>query len=90
MSDVQHVRTPKSRCPHCGYLTDTVSTIAGRVPRPCPGDLSVCFGCGEALQFDRRLRLTTITAAELAALHPEEREKLTATQGHIRRFLARE
>jgi len=47
----------------------------------------VCFGCGEALTFDRRLRLQRISAAELAALHPDEAAELRQTQHAVRSFL---
>jgi len=55
---------------------------------PKPADLTVCFGCGEALTFDRRLRLQRISAAELAALHPDEAAELRKTQHAVRAFLA--
>lgn len=83
-----HVRLRPSRCPHCGYNTDAATALAGPTLRPSPGDLSVCLGCGEALQYDRRLRLVRISAAELAALNPDEREALREVQEAVRSFLA--
>jgi len=48
----------------------------------------VCFGCGETLRFDGKLRLRKMTLAELAALAPEEAADLQQTQQAIRKFLA--
>jgi hypothetical protein len=76
------------RCPHCGKWLNAVSTLEGPVP-PSEGDLTVCFGCGEALRFDAELLLRKITAAELAALDPEEAAVFCETQTKVRRFIAR-
>lgn len=59
------------------------------VPKPTVGDLALCFGCGEVLQFGRRLRLQRITAAEITALDPETAADLRQTQTLVRAFLAR-
>jgi hypothetical protein len=55
---------------------------------PNEGDLSVCFGCGEVLTFDARLRLQRISPAVLAKFHPEEAAQLRQTQSRVRAFLA--
>jgi hypothetical protein len=81
-------RVPVTRCPHCGQKLDAASVLQGEVPLPEPDDLTVCFGCGEALQFDAKLRLRKMTAAELAALAPDEAAELRQTQQAIRKFLA--
>ena len=86
MSD--HVRLSPSRCPHCGYKMNAASTMSGPAPLPNPGDFGVCFGCGEALQYDRRLRLVKISAAQIAALDPDERAELQQVQNAVRSFLA--
>lgn len=67
---------------------DTVSRLSADVPPPNPGDFGICFGCGETLVFDRRLRLRKITAAEVSALDPDEAAELRQTQQAIRAFLA--
>jgi hypothetical protein len=82
------VRLPPTRCPHCGYTLDAASVLDGPAPKPTPGDLSVCFGCGAALQFDKRLRVTKLTLREIARLHPDERADLERTQRNVREFLA--
>ena len=70
------------------YRIDAASSLQYPGMRPKPGDLSVCFGCGEVLQFTKRLRVAKMTAAELAALREDEAAPLRATQALIRRFLA--
>ncbi len=55
---------------------------------PKPDDLTVCMGCGEVLTFGPRLTLHKITAAELAALTPEEAADLEQTQTIVRAFLS--
>jgi hypothetical protein len=57
---------------------------------PKSGDLTVCFGCGLVLAFDRRLRPQRIAASVLAALVPEEAAKLREVQEAVRSFLAAE
>jgi hypothetical protein len=82
-------RMPVSRCPHCGRKLDAASTLAAaHAPQPQPDDLVVCFGCGEALKFDRRLRLVRVSAAELAALEPDVAAEFMQTQSVVRAFLA--
>jgi hypothetical protein len=60
------------------------------VKQPRRGDLTVCFGCGEALQYDRRLRLVKIGAAQISALDPDEHAALQQMQNAIRSFLEAE
>jgi hypothetical protein len=82
-------RLPLSRCPHCGAKHDAASVLQqGEIPQPQPGDFSVCFGCGEVLTYDRRLRLQRVAASTLAAMEPEEAANLRETQEAVRSFLA--
>lgn len=55
---------------------------------PEPGDMSVCIGCGEVLQFDERLRLVPMKASQIAALLPDEAAELRKVQTVVRAFLA--
>lgn len=87
MGGTDQVRISPGQCPHCGKRLDAVSRLEGPVTNPSAGDLTVCFGCGESLQFDDRLRLKRISATELAALDPEEAADLNKTQAVIRAFL---
>jgi hypothetical protein len=75
------------QCPHCGSKLDAASTINEETPIPKPRDLTVCFGCGEVLQFDTRLHLEKISAIELAELEPQEADSLKRVQSLIRLYL---
>ena len=44
--------------------------------KPSEGDLSICFGCGAALQFDAGLRHRLVTLSELQALAREDPDTL--------------
>jgi hypothetical protein len=90
MKDVDHQRVPLSRCPHCGHILDAASVLEGPTPKPVEGDLSICLGCGEVSQFDRRSRLRPVTASILADLDPDEAADLLKTQKAVRAFLASE
>jgi hypothetical protein len=65
-------------CGRCGYLMDAASGFTVDAT-PVPGDLSICLNCGESYTLAgggwRKL-----TAAELAALLPEERRELALAQ----------
>ena len=83
-------RLPTVRCPHCGKKLNAAGRLGEDAPpMPTPGDMMVCFGCGEIAAFDARLRLRRMTAVEIAGLDPEETADLRRTQTTIRDFLAR-
>lgn len=82
-----HYRIPRSQCPHCGHRLNAAS--AAGLPRPRPGDLSVCIGCGEVVQFGPRLSFKRVPARVLANLLPDEAAELRYVQINVRAFLAR-
>lgn len=45
-----------TKCPHCGALHECVSNAQGERP-PSPGDVTLCFDCGEWCVFDDKLEL---------------------------------
>jgi hypothetical protein len=83
-----HYRLPRSQCPHCGQRLN--AAIAEGLPKPAPGDLSVCIGCGEAVQFGPKLSLKRVPPRVLALLLPEERADLDHVQSQVRAMLASE
>lgn len=87
MSDVPHVRIPERACPYCGKGLDSVSMLEGDVPPPSKGDMAVCFGCAEIMQFGDGLTMEKMSADELAALSLDEMADIRKTQGAIRAFL---
>lgn len=56
-------------------------------PLPEPNDLTVCFGCGEILEFTHNLHLRKTTASTIASLPSDLALKLRMTQLAIRQFL---
>jgi hypothetical protein len=90
MSDVPHVRFAKTVCPYCGYGVDSASVLEGDVPPPKKGDMAVCFGCAEILQFGDDLKIEKMTAEELAALSFDEMADIRKVQGALRAFLQSE
>ena len=64
--------------------------LEGPAPEPKEADVTVCFGCGELLQFDAELRLLRLPARELASLEPAVKAELRRTQKAVRAFLAQE
>jgi hypothetical protein len=61
---VKSFPVPQSLCPTCGYPPDYTSSMIG-TGKPVPGDFSLCYNCGECLQFDDGLRLKIATQHEL-------------------------
>lgn len=86
MSDF--LRIEQGRCPHCHHVLTAVGHMANDIPpMPREGDMTVCIGCGAVLQFNARLRLEAMTAAELSALDPEEAADLDRTRRAVLRHL---
>ena len=85
-----HIRLREDHCPYCGKMVDSLCTLEGEPPFANEGDLVVCFGCAEIMQFGADLRMKKMTMAEIAALSPEELADMKQTQDAIRSFLANE
>jgi hypothetical protein len=79
-------RLEERRCPYCGKTLDSISVLEGDAPRPRLGDLAVCFGCTEVMQFGKE-RFEKLSAAEFAALDWNELAEVTQSQNAIRAFL---
>jgi len=59
-----------SRCPTCNRLSDAATGINTEAT-PKPGDLAVCFHCGEYLVYGPNLEVKLPTEAELGSLPAE-------------------
>jgi len=57
-------RVPTSICPACDAPNDGAQQVNG-MRRPRPGDVSICFYCGELGIFNSDLSLRTPSVAEL-------------------------
>jgi len=80
---------PSFRCA-CGELLDAATSApnvgTSRDARPDPGDLTVCFGCGRAYQFDAELRHVPL---DVDALPEEDRANVRKIQASVVRFRGR-
>ena len=62
---------PETKCPACGKAIECASHPAARVP--IPGDVSICFQCGNIMLFAADMTLRKPTARERGALASDER-----------------
>lgn len=63
--------TPTTVCGNCGSRNDRATSAHGHAPKP--GDISVCYHCGLAGQFDEDLIVQPFTADEFLALPDDVR-----------------
>ncbi len=81
---------PDDRCPACGKELDAAAPTKGNTRDvPVPGDISLCFGCGEVLWFDAQMKHQVLPAERLAAFDDDFREFLRVGQEQIRALQAR-
>jgi len=57
-------------CPYCGRQNELHFNVAGA--SPSPGDISLCWKCGEAAKFGLDLSLSKLTVEQKADLKTEE------------------
>jgi hypothetical protein len=67
---------PPCSCPYCDYVID-MAAPAGRhdVPRPEPGQFSVCLNCKKVLRFGEDLKLFKVDPRDI----PDELQQLITT-----------
>lgn len=58
---------PVSICPHCGQRFECATALQ-QEGGPGPGDVSICWTCGELAMFDDEMRLRAPTAEEAVIL----------------------
>jgi len=80
--DAEHLLPPQ-RCPHCGYPTNRAS---GGMASPAPGDVMICFRCGEANQVAGGSLLVKLDWERLSPQEVAEvraiQQKLVTFHGH--------
>lgn len=86
MSATDDHPNPPSLCPACRYAMDRASAVDGD-HKPSEGDLSLCFGCGAALQFDATLRHRLLTLSDLQALAREDPDMLRQLEAARREIM---
>jgi hypothetical protein len=45
------VTIPAMPCPHCGYIVDRSTPASDQATIPKPGDITICFDCGEISEY---------------------------------------
>lgn len=76
------VRTPACACPKCRHTLDAATDPEG-IAAPKPNDVSVCIWCGEILQFDENLKLSSATQAVLEELSRNDLTLVTEIRRHV-------
>jgi hypothetical protein len=56
-------KLPDQDCPHCGKKIDHTLSLEGAIPEP--GDVGICWYCGEPLIFDDTLHQRALSPYEL-------------------------
>jgi len=72
-------------CPTCGYTMDSASSLNpdDAAHPPTPGDYSVCFECGELLEFDADLKFRKL---DIERCHPVLLEGLLQLRRRLLQF----
>jgi hypothetical protein len=52
---------PTSKCLACGYDTNADRESEGAPIQPSPGDISICFNCGNVAEFSEILTLRPLS-----------------------------
>lgn len=68
-------------CPYCGHMLDTHNAVKGI---PEPGDISICFYCGEIMIFSEYLSLLKCGDKILESRFDEIREEALRIQKEIK------
>lgn len=64
------IRLLPAHCPNCGTRLDAAAAADGSASTPKHGDLSICFRCGEILEFNEQLRLRLVPAEDPRRFDP--------------------
>lgn len=82
-------RMPARRCPHCFKLLDASAALEamGQDRAPEPGDITLCLGCGTALEF-RPDGFHILTLLEFAALPADTQAQLERAKALSRKMAA--
>lgn len=62
--------TPKTTCPACNKELERTTHSSGTRQEPCEGDISVCIGCGNLMEFNADLTLRNTTMETLGVDAP--------------------
>lgn len=61
-------------CPHCGYYFNRAAEAKGGDERPSPGDLGLCFSCGEPHIYQNDMTPRPLTYSDRRTLSRAHKE----------------
>lgn len=78
-------RLRESKCPACGSRLDAASGLRGTaVPKPKPGDITLCIDCGQVMEFTATLGLRAIKdPARIPDISADNLRDIRRAQGAI-------
>lgn len=79
---MRHAKLPACSCPNCGKNLDQTTCLADR-ETPEPGDLTICIGCAEVLEFGPDMALHITDSKHLDA---DYQESIKMAQERIRKM----
>jgi len=74
--DNNYTKMGDDYCPACNRKCDSATAIEGTAT-PVPGDISVCFNCGEWLEFSNDMALIKMPEKTRSELTKENHELLS-------------
>lgn len=70
-------------CPNCHYKMDAVSSMDNSETGPQEHDLSLCYKCGQILEFQKDLSVKAVDNSILTELDEETRTTFLNVQQYI-------
>ena len=67
-------RAKAQHCPACNKELDATTSIQDESLLPKPGNLSICFYCGDMSEFDDNLDLRSLSQEQKAEIKKEDPE----------------
>jgi hypothetical protein len=75
----------ESTCPTCNSKLNAASSISGEDISPEPFDITVCYYCGEILEFAEDLLVKVITSTSKKSLPYEQLADITAVSNRLKK-----
>ena len=72
-------------CPGCGKKLDAATEIPQGQRQPKPGDILICFKCGDVLVFGKDLKLQVAQLNDLLGLSASQHRMIDQAQAFIRK-----
>lgn len=83
MSDCPTHKVEQQKCPACSHPLNAATSITSNPNHPRPGDITVCFYCGEILTWREDLTLRVIEEHDLSPLSCIQRQLLDTVSHRI-------